>query len=86
MGRALASDGPAKAMGGRRSPLDDHGAWLLDLIGAQPDVMLKEVRSRLSPRGVVASLSPQALSLHHCGTRVSSTEVVPPCWTAWQLV
>jgi transposase len=47
----------AKAMGGKRSPLDAHKAWLLDLIAAEPDLTLQELRGRLRQRGISVSAS-----------------------------
>lgn len=41
--------------GGSRSPLDDHGAVLLGLIAAQPDLTLDEVVERLSAQGIKTS-------------------------------
>jgi transposase len=37
----------SETRGHRRSPLDEHAAWLLGLIDAQPDVTLDEIRLRL---------------------------------------
>ena len=37
----------AKPMGGKRSPLDVHKPWLLELIAAEPDLTLEEIRVRL---------------------------------------
>jgi transposase len=47
----------AKPMGGKRSPLDTHADWLLELIAAEPDLTLEEVRIRLRMRGIYASAS-----------------------------
>jgi len=47
----------AKPMGGKRSPLDAHKPWLLELIAAEADLTLREIRSRLRQRGVTASAS-----------------------------
>ena len=47
----------AKPMGGKRSPLDGHKEWLLDLIAAEPDLTLEEIRGRLRVRGVKVSAS-----------------------------
>jgi len=47
----------AKPMGGKRSPLDAHKPWLLDLIGAEPDLTLEEIRGRLRVRGIKVSAS-----------------------------
>jgi len=33
--------------GHSRSPLEDHKQWLLDLIAAEPDLTLEEIRMRL---------------------------------------
>ena len=33
--------------GHSRSPLDQHRQWLLDLVAAEPDLTLKEIRARL---------------------------------------
>jgi transposase len=34
-------------MGSRRSPLDPHKQWLLELIAAKSDLTLEEIRGRL---------------------------------------
>ncbi len=47
----------AKSMGGKRSPLDVHKPWLLELIAAEPDLTLEEIRGRLRQRGIRASAS-----------------------------
>jgi transposase len=47
----------AKRMGGRRSPLDAHKDWLLELIAGEPDLTLEEIRGRLRARGISASAS-----------------------------
>jgi transposase len=47
----------AKPMGGKRSKLDIHKDWLLDLIADQPDLTLEEVRGRLRARGIAVSAS-----------------------------
>lgn len=46
-----------KRMGGKRSPLDAHKDWLLELIAAEPDLTLEEIRGRLRARGICASAS-----------------------------
>jgi transposase len=47
-----------KPLGGKsRSPLEPHGAWLLGLIAAEPDLTLEEVRARLCERGVTTAAS-----------------------------
>jgi transposase len=47
----------AKPMGGKRSPLDAHKRWLLELIAAEPDLTLEEIRGRLRGRGITVSAS-----------------------------
>ena len=47
----------AKPMGGKRSPLDAHKAWLLELIVAEPDLTLQEIRGRLRARGIKVGAS-----------------------------
>jgi len=47
----------ARPMGGKRSPLDAHKPWLLELIAAEPDLTLEEIRSRLRERGMTVSAS-----------------------------
>jgi transposase len=42
---------PRSSRGRRRSPLYRHRRWLLDLVAAEPDVTLLEVRDRLAARG-----------------------------------
>ncbi len=47
----------AKPMaGGRRSRLDQHDDFLMDLIAGEPDMTLEEVRAHLRDRGVSAGL------------------------------
>jgi transposase len=47
----------AKPMGGKRSPLDADKSWLLELIAAEPDLTLEELRGRLRQRGISVSAS-----------------------------
>src|SRR5437660_2650809 len=47
----------AKPMGGKRSPLDAHKPWLEELIAAEPDLTLEEIRGRLRARGIVVAAS-----------------------------
>src|SRR6267143_181047 len=47
----------AKPMGGKRSPLDAHKEWLLELIAAEQDLTLQEIRGRLRTRGIIVSAS-----------------------------
>jgi transposase len=47
----------AKPMGGKRSPLDAHEEWLLELIAAEADLTLEEIRGRLRVRGINVSAS-----------------------------
>jgi transposase len=47
----------AKPMGGKRAPLDIHAEWLLELIAAEPDLTLQEIRGRLRACGVFVSAS-----------------------------
>jgi len=47
----------AKPMGGKRSPLDVHKQWLLELIAAEADLTLEEIRGRLRQRGIPVSAS-----------------------------
>jgi transposase len=47
----------AKPMGGKRSPLDAHKPWLLELIAAEPDLTLQEIRGRLRARGLIVAAS-----------------------------
>ena len=45
----------AGMMGGAfKSPLDDHAALLLELVAAEPDLTIEEVRARLGERGISA--------------------------------
>ena len=46
-----------KPMGGKRSPLDAHKQWLAELIAAEADLTLEEIRSRLRQRGIKVSAS-----------------------------
>jgi putative transposase len=47
----------AKPMGVKRSPLDAHKPWLLELIATEPDLTLEEIRGRLRQRGIKVSAS-----------------------------
>ncbi len=47
----------AKPMGGKCSPLDAHKQWLLELIAAEADLTLEEIRGRLRARGIAVSAS-----------------------------
>lgn len=47
----------AKPMGGKRSPLDAHTDFLLDLIAAEPDLTLQEIRARLHEHGIIVAAS-----------------------------
>jgi transposase len=47
----------AKPMGGKCSPLDAHKPWLEELIAAEPDLTLEEIRGRLRARGIIVSAS-----------------------------
>ena len=44
-------------MGGKRSPLDAHKQWLLELIAAEADLTLEEIRGRLRACGITVSAS-----------------------------
>ena len=47
----------AKPRGGHsRSPLAPHADWLLLLIGAEPDLTLQEIRTRLKHQGMVVGI------------------------------
>jgi transposase len=48
---------PSRLRGHRRAVLEPHAAWLLDLIGGQPDITLEEVRTLLRERGIVVSIA-----------------------------
>src|SRR5674536_76415 len=48
---------PSPVRGHRRAVLEPHAAWLLDLIGAQSDITLEEVRALLRERGIVVSVA-----------------------------
>src|SRR5690349_179143 len=47
----------ARPMGGKRSPLDAYKPWLLELIAAEPDLTLEEIRGRLRERGITVGAS-----------------------------
>jgi putative transposase len=47
----------AKPMGGKRSPLDAHKPWLEELIAAEPDLTLQEIRGRLRGHGIRVAAS-----------------------------
>jgi transposase len=48
---------PSRLRGHRRAVLEPHAAWLLDLIGAQPDITLEEVRTLLRECGIGVSVT-----------------------------
>lgn len=48
---------PSKARGHRRSPLEAHAAWLLQLIREKVDLTLEEIRAKLAKRGVRVAVS-----------------------------
>jgi transposase len=48
---------PSLVRGHRRAVLEPHAAWLLDLIGAQSDITLEEVRALLRERDIVVSVA-----------------------------
>src|SRR6266852_8556728 len=47
----------AKPMGGKHSALDAHKEWLLELMAAEADLTLEEIRDRLRERDIVVSAS-----------------------------
>jgi transposase len=47
----------AKPMGRKRSPLDAHKEWLMELPAAEPDLTLQEIRVRLTERQIVVRAS-----------------------------
>ena len=48
---------PSAVRGHRRAVLDPHAVWLLDLIGAQPDITPEEIRTLLRERGIAVSVA-----------------------------
>jgi transposase len=47
-----------KPLGGKsRSPLEEHGEWLLSLIAQEPDLTLEEIRTRLRDQEVTTAVS-----------------------------
>ncbi len=48
---------PSGLRGHRHAVLEPHAAWLLDLIGAQSDITLEEVRVLLRERGITVSVA-----------------------------
>lgn len=47
----------ARPMGGKRSQLDASKPWLMELIAAEPDLTLEEIRGRLRERGITVGAS-----------------------------
>jgi transposase len=47
----------AKLIGGKRSLLDAHQRWLLELVAAEPDLTMEEIRGRLRARRIRVSAS-----------------------------
>jgi transposase len=54
--RATGSFEAKARRGQRRSALDEHAAWLLALIAAEPDLTLDEIRRRLQDRAVTVGI------------------------------
>lgn len=48
---------PNRVRGHRRAVLEEHAAWLMELVNQEPDITLAEIRVKLAKRGVRASLS-----------------------------
>jgi transposase len=48
---------PSAVRGHRRSVLEPHALWLLDLIGARSDITLEEIRTLLRERGISVSVA-----------------------------
>ena len=47
----------AKLIGGKCSLLDAHQRWLLELVAAEPDLTMEEIRDRLRARRIRVSAS-----------------------------
>ena len=45
----------AKPRGGKRSPLEGHKEWLLDLMKRQPDLTLDEILAAMGKQGIAGS-------------------------------
>jgi transposase len=54
--RREGSIAPSKTRGHRRSLLEPHAEWILQLIEERPDLTLEEIRAALKTRGVSASI------------------------------
>lgn len=54
--RRSGSVAPSPVRGHRRRLLEAHAEWLLQLIEAEPDLTLEEIRAKLRQRGVSASV------------------------------
>jgi hypothetical protein len=54
----------AKLIGGKRSLLDAHQRWLLELVAAEPDLTMEEIRGRLRARSIRVSASSVWRSTH----------------------
>ena len=54
--RREGSVAPNPVRGHRRTVLDRHADWLLELVETKSDLTLEEIRGRLGKRGVVVSL------------------------------
>ena len=58
--QAYRREGRAEAKphaGGRRSPLNAHGEWVLEQVGERSDVTLAELRAAFAERGVTTSIT-----------------------------
>jgi putative transposase len=55
--RAHGDLSPGSSRGRVRSPLRAHRLWLLELVAAEPDLTLADIRGRLAERGFAAGIA-----------------------------
>jgi hypothetical protein len=70
----------AKLIGGKRSLLDAHQRWLLELVAAEPDLTMEEIRGRLRARRI--RVSARSGGSTTATTSLSEKACTPPNRTA----
>ena len=64
---------PGQVGGQKKRKLADHEAWLHDVMTAEPDITLAELRDRLADRGIEISRQSINDTLHALGYRYKKT-------------
>jgi transposase len=68
---------PERYGGWKRSPLEAHAEWVRALLGAEPDLTIEELRSRLTASGIQTSRSAWAFPVRPRGSK-KKTQHAPP--------